>query len=488
MAVPETKTVDTGRAGNLILDGADNVVGGDPQIIDYHLRHGGEEGGCLALPGLLQLAALARVFGMKLHRKVRFVSGHQDVSAWASVHPGAPETIIQLSHIISQQRPATIGPIPSQFTLRLTAQAWLHVDAEQQISAAHISPHLPADMPDMVDIISKMPGKHWGEALRPAADDDLIALYDRGQWPAWQLLDGAVMALKDDLLQSSGPQLQWIVRIFPIENSALSEWLLLPAEGLALLAKDSAVDGSATGGAASANAAIKNPPPRLFSDSVAPALLGPVGRIMANAQTIRDRSNGPLRQDYVSYAGNIADAAEHLLGLIEDASALEEVDNPRETLDIHALDLVDVARRACGLLAMKASARNIRIDCPQEDEVVMCKGDFRRILQIVLNLLGNAIRYSPEASMIWLRAEEDGDVSRLIVSDQGNGLSKKQQAKIFNKFERLGRSDDGGSGLGLYIARRLARAMQGDIIIDSAPGQGARFIVELPSAQSEKQH
>lgn len=68
------------------------------------------------------------------------------------------------------------------------------------------------------------------------------------------------------------------------------------------------------------------------------------------------------------------------------------------------------------------------------------------------------------------------------MADQGPGLSEEQQAKVFEKFERLGRSsEDGGSGLGLYISRSLARAMGGDLTIDSAPGQGARFVLEVPA-------
>jgi signal transduction histidine kinase len=68
-----------------------------------------------------------------------------------------------------------------------------------------------------------------------------------------------------------------------------------------------------------------------------------------------------------------------------------------------------------------------------------------------------------------------------MVQDEGPGLSQDDQAIIFDKFERLGRSGDGGSGLGLYISRRLARAMAGDLRVESEPGQGACFILEVPA-------
>jgi len=90
------------------------------------------------------------------------------------------------------------------------------------------------------------------------------------------------------------------------------------------------------------------------------------------------------------------------------------------------------------------------------------------------------VRHSPENGNIWVRVDEEADRVRLVVADQGAGIDPADHERIFERFERLGLSGDGGSGLGLYISRRLARAMGGDIMVDSAPGQGARFMLELP--------
>jgi signal transduction histidine kinase len=84
--------------------------------------------------------------------------------------------------------------------------------------------------------------------------------------------------------------------------------------------------------------------------------------------------------------------------------------------------------------------------------------------------------------MIWIRTEKDADTAVLIVADQGKGIAASDHARIFEKFERVDSSEPGGSGLGLFISRRLARAMGGDIVVDSAPGQGARFVLTLPTA------
>jgi len=69
----------------------------------------------------------------------------------------------------------------------------------------------------------------------------------------------------------------------------------------------------------------------------------------------------------------------------------------------------------------------------------------------------------------------------VVVADKGKGVAPEDQVRIFEKFERVDPSEAGGNGLGLYIARRLARAMQGDLTIESAPGEGARFVLTLPA-------
>jgi len=97
-----------------------------------------------------------------------------------------------------------------------------------------------------------------------------------------------------------------------------------------------------------------------------------------------------------------------------------------------------------------------------------------------VNLIGNAVRYSPPDGMVWIRIEREGGICAVIVADQGKGIAPDDQKRIFEKFERVDPREPGGSGLGLYIARRLARAMGGDVTVDSAPGQGARFVFTLP--------
>ena len=102
-------------------------------------------------------------------------------------------------------------------------------------------------------------------------------------------------------------------------------------------------------------------------------------------------------------------------------------------------------------------------------------------MQILVNLIGNAVRYSPRGGTVWVTVQRDSGRVATIVADQGKGIAAEDQARIFEKFERVDPGEPGGSGLGLYIARRLARAMGGDLTVDSAPGEGARFVFTLPA-------
>ena len=221
-------------------------------------------------------------------------------------------------------------------------------------------------------------------------------------------------------------------------------------------------------------------PTSAFTERLDKALRAPLAHIIASAETIGAQPEGPIRTDYAGYAGDIAAAGRHLLAMVDDLVDLQAIEGPDFVPEREEIDLADVARRAAGLLAVRASAKQIRIDAPAAGEALPATGEFKRVLQIVMNLLTNAIRYTPEGGMVWMRTDREGDLAALVVADQGKGISPDDQARIFEKFERVDPAEPGGSGLGLYIARRLARAMGGDISVDSAPGQGARFTLTIP--------
>jgi signal transduction histidine kinase len=143
--------------------------------------------------------------------------------------------------------------------------------------------------------------------------------------------------------------------------------------------------------------------------------------------------------------------------------------------------LAESARRAVALLSVRADHAGVTILKPASDERAPAVGDARRVLQILVNLIGNAVRYTPNGGAVALDVAINGPTARVTVTDHGKGIAPQDQERIFGKFERVDPNEIGGNGLGLFIARRLARAMGGDLTLASAPGEGARFTLTLPT-------
>ena len=212
----------------------------------------------------------------------------------------------------------------------------------------------------------------------------------------------------------------------------------------------------------------------LIDPALDQALRSPVDRIIDAADRIVERGDGPLRSDYASYAGDIAAAGRHLLSVIR--SMTEEA-----TISASNVDLAELVEEAVGLVEPAAEARRVGIAVEPPAHRLLAKGDARGVVQVLVNIIGNAVRHSSEGGAVSLSFKEDGPTLTISVTDQGPGIAPADQARIFERYQRVG-SDPDGAGLGLAISRRLARSMGGDILLDSTPGQGARFTLVLPAA------
>ena len=439
------------------LDGEGHLLRADPALLDIHFANGGEEGGVLAMPALLQLCLYAKRLKMRLSRPVSAGTSVSEIDLWATVDATGDTITIEILQWREHKRENPAADPASSARAsdvgRAGADGYVRLDDDQKILALHLRGEAPAIAPNDY-ILHK-----WTRVFR------LTDMDDRSEQPSdWRSYQGKTVQLR-------GHDTIWRMQIRPMAKRSAS------GGGFEIFLHAQRLPGSKEH---SAQLLETTDLQKMFSGPLGDTLRHPIGRIIANAETIGDSLQGPIRSDYASYARDIAQAGRHLLELVEDLSDLEMVERPDFSAVRDRIDLGDLARRAAGLLAVKASDHNIRIDAPSQDDSMPAIGEFRRVLQILLNLLTNAIRYSPDGSMIWVRLEREDALAQLVVADQGNGLPENDHERIFEKFERLGRSGDGGSGLGLYISRRLARAMGGDLKVESAPGQGARFILELP--------
>lgn len=442
-------------------DGEDRLVSADEPLAGLHLRCGGEPSGTIAIPELLELVRKARCYKFRLSRPVHAQDGVHAVTAWVEVEPEAGEGGCAIrvrswqSEVIPVDESAAVES-RRVVTDRQLAELSARLDADQRLLA------VVADAPDLADLAAAMAnglGQPWTDFLP-------IENGNRQQPLHWRLLDGSRVRVENSLRDWRVvlvPQMQ------PGSDPAGFELLLVSDEPAPPAEPEAAMGRRRS----------------LVGEDLAPVLRQPIARIIANAETIRTRLAGPLPDAYSEYAGEIASAGRLLLDLLDDMTDLEVVESAGFGTAPDRIDLSEVSRQAAGILGVRAREKGIVLEPPQSSERLPAIAEFRRVLQVLLNLIGNAIRYSPENSRIWIRLENAGDRARVIVADQGAGIAEDQQARVFEKFERLGRSGDGGTGLGLYISRRLARAMGGDLTVESAPGQGARFILEVPADGAE---
>lgn len=431
------------------VDADGRLLTADAPIANLQAQAGGTVGGPFAVPQLAALARLAVRMNIPLSRPVLAAGAIADIDMWVRAQPRGG--MVELS--IVEWRERAPRPMPDDKAAReadliATGEGWWwQIDSQLRFVMADTGD--AADMPK--------PGSRLTAWFTMAADADgdmpiLRAFAERRSF-ASQYARGADGI---EYVLSGMPMFDTSGRLSGYRGKAMR---VLKESASASIARDAMP---------------------LFGRRLDRALRQPLGRIIANADTISSQLEGPLRADYAAYAADIATAGRHLMELVDDLADLQAIDRPDFTVSVEDIDLADLARRAAGLLGVKAADRAIRIDAPNAAQSIPATGEFRRTLQVLVNLIGNAVRYSPENTVIEVRVVQSEGMALVTVIDQGRGIAPEDQNRIFDKFERLGRDEAGGSGLGLYISRRLARAMGGDVAVESALGLGARFTLSLP--------
>ncbi len=451
-----------------LIDRDGRLVEADQRLHDLNARAGGAIGLPLAVPQVATLGRLAQRLGILVSRGVVAADGDDDLELWVRAQPDAPSGGVRLT-----------------VTGWRTRAAWHPTAAAADRAADFLRSGADwlweTDSALRLTFLSVSAGVRHGFDASAMLGQPLTRLFVLGEREGmFPILGGLALQRRFDdqpaTIRDTGRGVRLAANPRTDASGAFAGFV-----GAAHLLDDAAPATDTRPVAVAVTAAASEAATAAFAARLDQALRAPLDRIIANADSIHAQSEGPLRQDYADYAADIASAGRHLMGLVDDLVDLQAIERPDFAVAGEALDLADVARRAAGLLQVRAAEATVRIDRPSLGESLAATGEFRRALQVLVNLIGNAVRYSPGEGMVWVRAERDGEMAAIIVADQGKGIALDDQARIFDKFERVDPREAGGSGLGLYIARRLARAMGGDVTVDSAPGQGARFIFTLPA-------
>lgn len=222
-----------------------------------------------------------------------------------------------------------------------------------------------------------------------------------------------------------------------------------------------------------------------FLALVSHELRTPLNAILGFAQVIQLLDLDLDAEQRADGVEQIVRAGEHLRDLIDELLDLSRIEAGQMSVQTEVVDVALVIREALELVAPLAASRRISlVQDPQSAEPHHVLADRRRLRQVLINLLGNAVKYTPAEGRVGVTVSEaDGGHVRIVVDDTGPGIPLESIADVFQPFHRLepNRGDRSeGTGLGLALAARLMDEMQGRIGVDSTVGAGSRFWVELP--------
>jgi signal transduction histidine kinase len=216
-----------------------------------------------------------------------------------------------------------------------------------------------------------------------------------------------------------------------------------------------------------------------FIASISHELRTPITPIRGYADLLSRRWDRMSAEKRIGVLETIKERADHLTHLVDDLLVAARTSSDMNlSVDMQRWDLVDIVRESVAGFT-EADGRVTIADSPP----MWVLTDRTRTLQVVSNLVGNAIKYTPASSPIEVMFSRSDETVEVAVRDHGQGIALDEQERVFQRFYRI---EDpmtmrtGGSGLGLHIARQLAQAMGGDVRLISSPGDGSTFVLQLP--------
>jgi signal transduction histidine kinase len=181
-------------------------------------------------------------------------------------------------------------------------------------------------------------------------------------------------------------------------------------------------------------------------------------------------------------AFEVLDSAQHAIGLINDLLDLSRLDEDRLKPIIRAVEPLSMAKRAIGRVTPAANLKQIVLEVVPELDLPSCATDASRVEQILINLLGNAIKYAPERTTVQVSIAIRGRYVVYQVDDEGPGVPIEEVERIFDVYVTKIGEETRGLGLGLPLSRRLARLLGGELRAVARPGRGGSFVLEVPAS------
>jgi signal transduction histidine kinase len=224
-----------------------------------------------------------------------------------------------------------------------------------------------------------------------------------------------------------------------------------------------------------------------FLSNMSHELRTPLNAIIGFSEVLADRMFGELNERQADYLKDIVESGHHLLSLINDILDLSKIEAGRMELEVADFDLPQAVANAVTLVRERASRRGITLQQGVDERLGGIRGDERKIKQVLLNLLSNALKFAPEGSRVEVRAGVADGMAEISVTDSGMGIAPEDQEVVFEEFPQVGSAEKKaeGTGLGLALSRKFVELHGGRIWVRSQVGVGSTFIFTLPLSFSE---
>lgn len=210
----------------------------------------------------------------------------------------------------------------------------------------------------------------------------------------------------------------------------------------------------------------------------------PVGAVSMFLQNLRQGLAGPLNEKQEGWVDRALNRLDGLSNFLVDLRVLATLEAGRLEEEMGRVELAPLLGALVEEYQDLASGRSQVLSMETDDSLVVW-GNERLLREAIVNYITNAIKYGPEGGTIRVRGARKDSAIRVSVEDEGPGISSEDQARLFAEFQRLARSEDmdapKGTGLGLSIVRRVVEAHGGSVGLDSVPGRGSVFYLDLPA-------
>jgi signal transduction histidine kinase len=219
-----------------------------------------------------------------------------------------------------------------------------------------------------------------------------------------------------------------------------------------------------------------------FLANMSHELRTPLNAIIGFSEVLVDRIFGELNEKQDEYLKDIYASGQHLLSLINDILDLSKIEAGRMELEVSDFDLPNAIDNALILVRERASRRGITLGHSVDERLGQIRGDERKVKQVLLNLLSNALKFTPEGGRINVSVRMHDGVAEVSVTDTGVGIAPEDQEAVFEEFRQVGTADKKveGTGLGLALSRKFIELHDGRIWVKSELGAGSTFTFTLP--------